>query len=183
MIDLMPACDRMIEMLAGVADDRLDDATVCAEYTVGGLIDHVDQVSRGSAALARKDPDAADTELGAATAGDGWRDGVAGHLRALGEAWQDPAAWEGGTAAGGVELPNEVWGKIALTEVVVHGWDIARATGLPFDLDEETLRACLDHVVAFVPNAPVPELWGPAVEVPAGVPLLDRVVAVTGRTP
>jgi hypothetical protein len=31
-----------------------------------------------------------------------------------------------------------MWGKIALTELVVHGWDIAKATGQPFDLPEGT---------------------------------------------
>jgi len=81
------------------------------------------------------------------------------------------------------ELSNELWGRITLTELVVHGWDIAVATGQPFDLPGETLRACLEHVAEFVPNAPVPGLWGPAVGVPVDATLLDRIVAATGRTP
>ena len=112
----------------------------------------------------------------------GW-EGVTVHVRALGEAWDNPAAWQGSSDAGGLGLPNELWGKIALTEMVVHGWDIARATRQPFDLPEDTLRACLDHVAVFVPNAPLPELWGTTVEVPEGAPLLDRIAAITGRTP
>jgi hypothetical protein len=51
-----------------------------------------------------------------------------------------------------------MWGKITLTELVVHGWDIATATGQPFDLPEHTLQACFQHVATFVPNAPVPGL-------------------------
>ena len=31
------------------------------------------------------------------------------------------------TRAGGVELPAEVMGNVALAEVVIHGWDVARA--------------------------------------------------------
>jgi uncharacterized protein (TIGR03086 family) len=104
-------------------------------------------------------------------------------VRSLGEAWDDPAAWQGSSDAGGLVLSNELWGKIALTEMVVHGWDIARATGRPFDLPEQTLRACLDHVAVFVPNAPLPELWGTTVVVGEDAPLLDRIVAITGRTP
>ena len=52
MIDLKPACERMNEVLAGVADDQLSNPSPCVEYTVGDLIDHVDQVCRGSAAVA-----------------------------------------------------------------------------------------------------------------------------------
>lgn len=104
-------------------------------------------------------------------------------MQALGEAWDDPEAWQGSTAAAGVELSNELWGTIALPEMVVHGWDIARSIGRPFDLPDDTLKACLDHVAEFVPRAPVPELWGPAVDVPADASPLDQIVAITGRTP
>ena len=72
----------------------------------------------------------------------------------------------------GVELSNTTWGKITLTELVVHGWDIAIAIGHPFDLPEHTLQACFDHVAVFVPNAPLPDLWGPPVEVPQDAALL-----------
>ncbi len=68
--------------------------------------------------------------------------------------------------------------------MVVHGWDLARATGRPFGLDDEqALRACLEHVAEFVPNAPVPQLWGPPAVVADDAPLIDRIVAITGRTP
>ncbi|MBO2460021.1 TIGR03086 family metal-binding protein [Actinomadura violacea] len=181
MIDLTPACDRMADVLAGVADDQLADGTPCTEYTVRDLIAHIDEVSRGFAALARgQQAPAAPDDAG--FDGDG-RERVAEHVRALGEAWTDPAAWEGTAETGGLELPGERWGKIAFTEIVVHGWDLARATGRPFDLPDETLRACLDHVAEFVPKAPLPNLWAPAVAVPDDAPLLDRIVGITGRTP
>ena len=85
----------------------------------------------------------------------------------------------------GSDLSNETWGRIALTELVVHGWDLAVATGQrideSFDLPEHTLRACLDHVAEFVPDAPFPELWGTPVVVAPDAPLLDRILAITGR--
>ena len=186
MIDLKPACHRMVEVLRGVSDDQLTSASPCREYTVGDLIDHVDQVSRGAAALARRDLDGLNgtaTPPDAAHLGLDWRDRVARHVRGVGEAWDDPEAWKGSGNVPGSELANEVWGKITLTELVVHGWDIAQATGQPFDLPERTLQACLDHVAEFVPNAPVPGLWDPSVDVAPDAPLHDRIVAITGRTP
>jgi uncharacterized protein (TIGR03086 family) len=184
MIDLKPACRRMIDVLTGVGDEQLTGPTPCTEWTVRDVIDHVDGVSRGFIAVARKDvgedtapePTAADLDTD-------WRERVAKNVRALGDAWDDPTSWQGRTDGAGLNLPNETWGKIALTEIVVHGWDIARATGQPFGLPNDTLRACFDHVVGFVPNAPVEGLWGPPVEVPTDAPLLDQIVAITGRHP
>ena len=184
MIDLKPACRGMTEVVARIAEDRFDDPTPCPEYTVADLIDHVDHVTRGATALAQGDGDG----LAAASAPEpvhlepDWPDVVAQRLAALGAAWDDPAAWEG-SGVPGSDLSNETWAKIALTELVVHGWDLARATGQPFELPGPTLQACLDHVAAFVPDAPVPELWGPPVDVPADADLIDRIVAITGRTP
>ena len=185
MIDLKPACDRMIEMLGGVTDDQLAGPTPCSEYTVGDLIDHVDLVARGATALARQDGEGLQATAGpeAVHLDPDWTGRVSGQLRALGAAWDDPAAWQGTANVPGSDLSNETWAKITLTELVVHGWDLARATGQPFDLPDPTLRACLDHVAEFVPNAPVPALWGPPVTVAPDAPLLDRIVAITGRTP
>lgn len=185
MIDLKPACQRMIDLLATIRTDQFDSSSPCTEYRVGDLIDHVDQVARLFTAIAHHDstdlPD--DGEPDVTHLAPDWRDSLARHVRALGAAWDSPTAWQGSPDVLGLELPNEVWGRIALTELVVHGWDLATATGQPFDLPEPTLRACLDHVAEFVPNAPLPDLWGPPVAVAPDAPLLDRIVAITGRRP
>lgn len=57
---------------------------------------------------------------------DGWRDTLRQRLPALVEAWRSPEAWDGMTRAGGVDLPGEVAGLVALNELVLHGWDLAR---------------------------------------------------------
>jgi uncharacterized protein (TIGR03086 family) len=95
----------------------------------------------------------------------------------------DPAAWQGSASVPGPDLSSEMWGKSTLTELAVRGWDIAKATGQLFDLPEHTLQACLDHVATFVPNAPIPALWGPPVNVAPDATLLSRIVAITGRAP
>jgi uncharacterized protein (TIGR03086 family) len=185
-IDLKPACHRLIEVLAGVADGQLTRASPCTEYTVGDLIDHVDQVARGATALAQLgtgELSGSDTGHRAAHLDPDWREMVAQHLWALGQAWDDPAAWQGSANVPGSDLSNEMWGKITLTELVVHGWDIAKASDQPFDLPQQSLQACLDHVAKFVPSAPISDLWGPPVDVARDATLLDRIVAITGRAP
>jgi uncharacterized protein (TIGR03086 family) len=186
MIDLKPACEQMIKVLDGVSDGQLTVSSPCALWSVGDVIDHVNQVALVFTALAFHDTDAL---LGVATNPDAahldshWQESISRHLRTLGESWDDPAAWKGSGNVPGSDLSNDRWGKITLTELVVHCWDIARATGQPFDLPESSLRACFEHVAEFVPNAPVPALWGPPVDIASDEALLDRIVAITGRRP
>lgn len=183
MIDLKPACHGMTDVLAGISDQQLTDPTPCTEYSVRALAEHVDDAAQVFAAIARGDALGPDGSGPAARPGDDWRASATKHVQELGGAWADPAAWEGRSKGPGADLPNQLWGMIALTELVVHGWDLARATGQAFSLPDDTLQVCYDHVVAFVPNAPVEGLWGPPVEPAADATLLDRILSVTGRQP
>jgi uncharacterized protein (TIGR03086 family) len=188
-VDLEPAARGMGDLVSNVPDDLLDAPTPCPGYTLGDLVDHI-----GGAALAFTG--AAAKDLGDATSqgpsgdasrlGDDWRTRIPRDLAALADAWRDPDAWTGMTKAGGVDLPGEVAGLVALDEIVVHGWDVARATGQPYDCDTPSLEA----VNAFVSQFSEPGmeearagLFGPVVEVPDDAPLLDRVIGLTGRDP
>lgn len=190
MIDLGPAARRLADLVAGVPDDLLGAPTPCPSYTLGDLLDHV-----GGLALAFT---AAATKAGAGGAGaqgpsgdasrlaGDWRASIPRRLDELAEAWRGPGAWTGTTTAGGVELPGEVAGLVALDELVVHGWDVARASGQAYGCDEHSLEAVHGFVAQF--SGPGQEaqregLFGPPVEVPAGAPLLDRVIGLTGRDP
>jgi uncharacterized protein (TIGR03086 family) len=108
------------------------------------------------------------------------------NLDALAEAWRDPSAWSGTTRAGRVELPGEVAGVVALEELVIHGWGVARASGQPYDCEPQLLEVVHGFVALFA--APGQEaqragLFGPVVEVPDPAPLLDRVIGLSGRDP
>jgi uncharacterized protein (TIGR03086 family) len=59
-----------------------------------------------------------------------WRASLPRRVKALAEAWRDPHAWTGITRVGGADQPGEVIGIFALGGLVVHGWDLARGTGL-----------------------------------------------------
>lgn len=182
MIELEPACRGMAVLVAGVREEQWGAATPCAGWNVGELVAHVREVARGFAEMAREASGGSGAEASGGPTSR-WPGEAGRELGELARAWRAPGAWQGRAGTAGVVLERAVWGRIVLTELVVHGWDLARATGQEVDLPEPTLRACFDHVRVFVPRAPVPELWGPAVEVPAEAPLLERIVAVTGRQP
>ncbi len=117
--------------------------------------------------------------------------------RALAEIHRDLAenavkAWNVRGVDGTVDLAgNEVPAGFALAlhtvETVVHGWDLGRA------LDRAFLPAqdLVDHVWSLLPLVVSDQARGtqegaaylPAVPVPNDAPLLDQVIAFTGRTP
>ncbi|NRQ51699.1 TIGR03086 family metal-binding protein [Aeromicrobium stalagmiti] len=184
--DLTRAAAAMADLLAGVRDDQLGGPTPCPALTVGDLVAHVHGLTQAFAAAAAKDLGpltSTPPSDGVALLPDDWRETAPGHLDGLATAWRDPVAWTGMTAAGGVDLPGEVAGLVAADEIVVHGWDLAQATGQDFDPGEEALAAAHAFLVESR-KGPVPaELFGPEVSVPSDAPLFDRVVGLAGRDP
>lgn len=187
-VDLTPAAQQMAHLVAGVSDDMLTRPTPCPDYSLGDLIDHVGGFALAFTGAARKHVgDATQGPSGdASRLGDDWRTRIPSDLRLLAEAWKDPQAWTGMTKAGGVDLPGDVAGIVALDELVMHGWDVARASGQPYDVD----TALLEAVHAFVLQVSGPGqdqarsgLFGPVVPVPGDAPLLDQVVGLGGRDP
>jgi uncharacterized protein (TIGR03086 family) len=189
LLDLEPAARRLGELVRGIPDELLDAPTPCPAYTVGDLVDHIGGAAVAFTGAATKDQGDATSQGPSGDSSrltDDWRTRIPRDLAALADAWRDPDAWTGMTKAGGVELPGEVAGLVALDEVVVHGWDVARATGQAYDCDAPSLEAVRAFVLQF--SEPGQEemragLFGPVVDVPEDAPLLDRVIGLTGRDP
>jgi uncharacterized protein (TIGR03086 family) len=187
MLDLEPAARRMKSVVDGVGDDQLAGPTPCAGVSVGDLLDHVVTLTRAFRRAADKTSSPSDgppPEPSAANLPPDWRDLLSRRLDELLAAWQNSAAWQGVTAAGGLELPAPEAGMVALDELVLHGWDLARATGQPYECDPASAEACFTFT-SQVPDDPKARegLFGPVVEVPADAPLFDRVLGLSGRDP
>ncbi|MFF9766719.1 TIGR03086 family metal-binding protein [Streptomyces sp. NPDC053086] len=185
--DLGPQTDIVARLAEAVTEEQLTAATPCPGCAVRNLLGHVLSLSVAFRDAARK-------ELGATTdtspnsapwdLDPGWRERLPEALDELAAAWRDPAAWTGDTRAGGVDLPGAVAGAVVADELVIHGWDLARATGQDYAPDPAALASAHGFLLA---AADAPEradgLFGPVVPVPAGASLLDRAVALSGRDP
>ncbi len=188
-LDMGPATRRMADLVREVPDDALDGPTPCPDYTLGDLLDHVGGLTLAFTAAATKATGGAAGQAPSGDSsrlGDDWRTRIPRDLAALAEAWRDPAAWQGVTQAGPLEMPADVAALVALDELVLHGWDVARATGQVYVCDQPSLDAVHGFVAQF--SGPGQEdaregLFGPVVHVPSEAPLLDRVVGLAGRDP
>jgi uncharacterized protein (TIGR03086 family) len=181
-IDMHPATTRLGALLQAVSDDALSDPTPCRDYTIGDLLDHISAVAVGIAAAGRKDVDAMrpPSPGDATNLGDDWRMRLPVELAVLAEVWAEPAAYEGMTG-GPLDMPAEQAAIIALEELCIHGWDLARAVGQPFDVT----GAELDVIDTFF-SMFGPDQRGPAYDPPvdsAGADRLTAVIALSGRDP
>jgi uncharacterized protein (TIGR03086 family) len=189
-IDLDPAAREVIRLLDGVSDDQMGDPTPSDGTTVAALLDHLMGLSLAFTEAARKATTEPGTSRAPSASADDldprWRTALPARLRELVEAWRDPAAWEGQTEAGGVTAPAGQIGVVALDEIVLHGWDLAKATGQPFRVDPASAAAVLEFTEASArpDNAAGREdLFGPVVPVPDDAPVFDRALGFAGRDP
>ncbi|MFD1812239.1 TIGR03086 family metal-binding protein [Rhodococcus gannanensis] len=183
-LDLAPAAAQVSTIAANVRDDQLAAPTPCTKWPVTVLLAHLVYLSEAFTAAGRKTPFPGDASVIPELPAD-WRTRLAANLDTLVAAWRDPGAWEGEATAGGVTMPASVMGVVALDELVLHGWDLARATGQPFAAEPADVLACLGFAEAM--SQPGDEasregLYGPVVPVPADTDDLTRLLGYAGRS-
>lgn len=183
---MQAAAEEMVRLAAKVPDESLERPTPCADMDLAALLGHVVGLCTAFAAAGRKEfgpltstpPDPSASEL----PGD-WHEQLTINLRDLVQSWHSSGAWEGMTQAGGVDAPAEIMGTIALSELVLHGWDVARAIGVDYGADDSVLAPVFDLHHPPQPQSEREGMFGPVVEVPDDAPLLDRLVGLCGREP
>jgi uncharacterized protein (TIGR03086 family) len=185
-LDLDAPAAELARLAAAVPDTQLEQPTPCG-FPVRTLLSHVlglcvaftDGAAKVLGPTTTTAPDPAETPLP-----QGWRDELPVRLETLVQAWRDPAAWTGETTVGGVTMPAPMICAVANDELVLHGWDLARATGQDFQVAPANLDAAW-QMVSQTPEEPAARagLFGPVVPVAADAPLLDRVLGGAGRDP
>lgn len=190
--DLHPATRAVALLLDGVHSGQLTDPTPCPDYPVAALLDHLMALTRAFTVAAEKgDRSTLTPESPPARArGDhldpDWRSVLPHRLDALAAAWAEPAAWKGETDAGGVVLPAELAATVALDEIVLHGWDLARATGQDYRPDPTAVET-VHQFTEFLARPDQAQLrdamFGPPVKVAAGASTWSRSLALAGRDP
>jgi uncharacterized protein (TIGR03086 family) len=179
MFDLGPAADDLARLVAGVRDDQLDCATPCTDWRLEDLLAHIHQFARVFTANAAKAPPPPAEGLP-----DDWRHVIPLRIDDLARAWRDPSAWQGRVSAGGVDMTGEENAVVAIEELVVHGWDVARVTGQELEPSSESLG----HVERFLeifaaPLASGQGPYGPPVAVGEDASRLERYLGAAGRDP
>jgi uncharacterized protein (TIGR03086 family) len=158
----------------GITDEQLDNATPCAEYTVRGVLEHMISGATAFAAAYRgeqpTDPDLSDPlgdfgavlgDLVAAITADG----------ALDQTVQAPFG----------AVPGETFARFVVLDGLVHGWDMATATGQPYEPPDELVAAVDQFARQVLDPLRDGSTFAAATDPVAGASPIDRLAAYTGR--
>ncbi|MEU6969781.1 TIGR03086 family metal-binding protein [Kitasatospora aureofaciens] len=166
------------------AGQPLDAPTPCGEFDTRALINHwVLYTSHGLEHRARRTELPGDLVARDFTADADWRSAYAAQLERAVAAWGEPAAWEGDVDLGGSPVPAVGIARMLIIELVLHGWDVARAVGTEIEVDDE-LALLVEEIVE--ENAELYRQYAgfaETVSVPADASAWERALAASGRDP
>jgi uncharacterized protein (TIGR03086 family) len=180
------ACRSTVAVLEMVRRADLDQPTPCASWNVRDVVNHIVGGTAYFAELAEKgavtnpadDADCTATDFAATFRREAGR--LVAAFRARG-AMTKPMKLPFG------ELPGSVCVWIAAGDIFTHGWDLAKATGQPTDLEPDVAARLLVHIEPILPDdmrGPDGEAaFGPRVDIANSAPAADRLAAFEGRHP
>jgi len=176
------ALDATGRIVGGVLPDRWRASTPCAAWDARTLVNHVvsgnlwaaelaagatiEQVgSRLDGDLLGADPAAAYDESAAAAAA----------------VFRRPGALDAPCAVSYGPVPGSVYAGHRFLDVLVHGWDLAAATGQAYLIDPELIQACRQVIEPQLGGLRAAGALGPEVPVPADASPQTRFLALLGR--
>jgi hypothetical protein len=155
------ALDATGRIVDGVAADRWHAATPCADWDARGLVNHLVAGNLWAA-----EPAAA----------------YAASASAAAAVFRRPGALDAPCAVSYGPVPGSVYAGHRFLDVLVHGWDLAVATGQDYALDPELMQACQQIIEPQLDAFRSAGALAPQVAVPADASAQTRFLAMLGRT-
>jgi len=166
------------DLIARIRDDQWSAPTPCTDWTVHDLVNHLVGVNR---VFAARLCDQMPPELGADHLGDDPAAAYRDTSAAVRTGFDQPGALERTYHGPLGAISGAAWLQVRITDLLAHGWDLARATGQPAELPEDLAEQAL--VFSRVQMSSVSRIgrFGPAQPVADDAPAIDRLAAFLGR--
>lgn len=189
------------EVAAAVADDQRANPSPCTEFDAATVRAHLLSVGHRVAGLGRGDDPFSVGDAVDEVPGDDWGAAFAATGDDVARAWADDAVLERTITLPWAEAPGAGILAMYVSEVVVHTWDLARATGqaptwdddvvdtgyaaLQVGLPDEGRIEAFEEARAHMPEGAEDFTYPFAAALPAddGATPIDRLVAWSGRSP
>lgn len=178
-VALQSAYDNLAGVVSTLTTDQLALPTNCPGWDVRALLNH----TLGTAVMFIE---VNAGELAGEDAGDVVGDDAVGAVARTAtanlDAWRAPCALDGMRAYPWGTFPATVGLVINVSEIAVHSWDVATATGQAVELDADAAQLVFD----LYSNIPLDDLrahgvFGAEVGVAPSAPVQDRLLGLLGR--
>ncbi|MGQ0805758.1 MAG: TIGR03086 family metal-binding protein [Actinomycetota bacterium] len=169
--------------VAGIGTDQWKAPSLCEGWDVRELVNHIVSGNYWAGELARGKTI---EEVGDRLAGDILGDDPLGEYDtssgAASAAFHMPGAMEAPCAVSYGPVPGEVYAGHRFLDVVIHGWDVAKATGQDTKLAPELVEACWAVVEPQKDLLVGSGMFGSDHDAPAGADRQTALLALLGRT-
>jgi uncharacterized protein (TIGR03086 family) len=163
-------------VVANLTPDQLDRPTPCAQYDVRGVLEHmIGGATAFAAAYRGAAPTVPDTTDPLAAFGPALGD--------LGAAVNEPGALERTVAAPFGEVSGDTFARFVVLDGLVHGWDMAMASGQAYEPPDELVAAVDEFAHGVLDDLRDGDTFADAVEPSADATPIERLAAYTGRRP
>ena len=170
-------------IVAGIPADRWQARTPCPEWDVRGLVSHLVSGNLWAAELGaggtieqvgdRLDGDVLGADPAAA---------YAASASAASDVFRRPGALAAPCAVSYGPVPGRVYAGHRLIDVLIHGWDLATASGQDPTLDDELVEACRQVAEPQVGQLRASGAFAGGQPVPPDASAQARLLAMLGRT-
>jgi uncharacterized protein (TIGR03086 family) len=182
--EMTEAAGAAARTVGNVRPSQFGDPTPCTEWDVRTLLNHLILWTSHSAECRARGESVSEELMAKDFAAE--PDFAAAYRAQLDRAlaaWADPAAWERDLNVMGSATPAADVAALLIAEMVLHGWDLAVATGQSYTVGDKAAGAALAVVEANAELFRQYKGFAEPVSVPAAAPVLDRVLALSGRNP
>jgi uncharacterized protein (TIGR03086 family) len=182
--EMAAAADEAARVVGGVRSDQLSAATPCTEWDLAILLNHTILWTAYSAERRARDEQVPDELMNKDfVAEPGYAADYAAQLDKAVAAWSDPAAWERNLNVMGTPTPTADVAALLIAEMVLHGWDVAKASGQSYSARDDVAGAVFAAVEANAELFRQYQGFAGPVPVPASASVLDQALARSGRDP
>jgi uncharacterized protein (TIGR03086 family) len=176
------ALDATGRVVAGIKDAQWDEPTPCAKWTVRQLLNHVVAGNWWAAELAAG---ATIDQVGTRLDGDLLGADPSLEYRrsadAAAAAFDAPGALDAPCAVSYGPVPGSVYAGHRFIDVLIHGWDLAVATGQDPTIDPVLAEECWTVVEPQADMLRSSGMFGSSTSIPVRADTSSRLLAVLGR--
>jgi uncharacterized protein (TIGR03086 family) len=176
---------RVVAGAAKAANTKtLEQTTPCTDWDLRTLLNHMILWTSYSAERRAYGESVAEELMSKDfTAEPGYAQAYQAQIAKAVDAWSKPEAWEGDRNVMGSGTPAADIAAMLIAEMVLHGWDIAQATGQDYHCDDAVARNVLKTVEAQGELFRQYQGFAAIVPVSADATAFDRALALSGRDP